>query len=56
MFLVVFDVAWCAALSSEVHSGWPFGQKFRFNANVFFESVQPSFDIQGELLMDVISH
>ena len=47
------EVIWCAALSSNVHSGWPFGQKFRFNANVFFENVQPSFGTHIEFFIEI---
>ena len=36
MFRNVFSKKWCAALSSVLCHGVPFGQKTQFNANVFF--------------------
>ena len=39
MFRNVFSKKWCAALSSVVCPGEPFGPKIQFNANVFLHSV-----------------
>ena len=46
MFPHIFYKKWCAALSSLVVSGGPFGQNFGFNANVFISKMYPSIDTQ----------
>ena len=59
MFKYVFKRKWCAALSSVVCPGAPFGQSFKFNANldmlriksILSEDVQKLF-----VLMEVLTY
>ena len=45
----VFQWKWCAALSSVVQSGGPFGQNFSFNAKVQFSKISPTFEAEMQI-------